>query len=67
MLKRKRKIQNSVAGKHVLYMHGFIEGGREVGQVWGVRTIVCVFICTLSLNAVYNLSLSGIDIYLQHV
>ena len=52
VLKRKREIQDSVAGKHVLYILGFIEGGKEVGQVWGVRTIVCVFICTLSLNAV---------------
>ena len=26
------------------YMHWFIEGGREVGQVWGMRTFVCVFV-----------------------
>ena len=67
VLKRKREIQDSVAGKHVLYMLGFIEGVKEVGRVWGMRTIVCVFICALSLNAVYNFSLSGIDMYLQHV
>ena len=48
VLERKRKIQDSVTGKHIR-----VRGGREVGQVWGVRT---VFIRCL-LNAVYKFSL----------